>query len=431
MMDRPFSDRDKESLVNKLHAEFDDLLSIKTAMMDQLSSTTLSAAHKKDLDQLKSLIKDSNHILQKYQQGQAKRIDVEKNYCAMINKVFQMSRRFHPLSSYGKEYLKQAYTIRCDFEQKIGLLISQVDIDNIEFFSSLMTSDLEEAIKIEKYDAIGAIRSSSRGLHGVGVLIYHLDENPKLQKPILQIKWLYVDEEWRNQGVGNALIGEIINAFSPEDFSAITIEIPEDRDAASLGEVLNKWHFKFTIGVTSEFVYQLSDVKTDKRKYKTTKVVSLSMYEKKDALSLIHLHFKYQGYQGHLLKHVEEDDFFEMDLSCFTGDPQNIRSMALVRRFPSGTLSIEYAFSQENASEDFPILLYELFLHAYKKYPPSTYVILSQLSKKMSNSLDRAFPKQKGMITLEGLLLPLPQELDIKKRDIKMMMDHSQEDDLD
>ncbi len=401
-----------EEELNQLEEEFGSLF----------DTNNLLEAQKKDILFLKDFLQAANGILDLYGQGKVDRVLVEESYNVILDTLSRLARRFHPLTTYGKSYLKQLFSIRKKFEEQIGLLYTIVDKDNIDTFSPLMTKDLAEEVRIGKTKGIGAIRSDKEASYGVGILLYRLENDAKNSAPTFRITWLYVHENWQNQGIANALIGEIVNIMSSSDISALIADIPECEDAMIVGSFLSLWHFKFLAKVTTDFIGQLDDIDMSKLKKIPSHAKRLSEISQEEALSLVNHSFLDSNYQGFLLGHKNSLDLYDTDLSCFTIENQILRSMALVHFYPSGLLSVEYLFLAKGDEKDFSDLISTIIINAHEKYPSSTYVRISTRSKAQADLLDLIFTKQKTLLLLEGGLLPLPEGVDVKNETIKELM---------
>ncbi len=396
----------------------DELETLEKEHGNLFTMDNLVEDQKNDISFLKNFLHSADGILERYQQGEVDRLLVEETYCVMMDILSRLARRFHPLTTYGKNYLKQAISIRKKFEEEIGLLFTIVDNDNLSLFSPLLTSDLAEDVKNGKTKAIGVIRSDEKTSYGVGILLYRLEDDPKApSSSIFRIVWLYIANEWKNRGIANSLIGELAQVMASSKTSALTVDLPENGDIAIMGNLLSKWHFTFSMTTPPDFLYRLSDANISKLRADSAEATPLAKTTDKETTALIHRCFNDSGYQGYLLDHKTDADFFDKNLSCFTAGHQSIRSLALVHRYPSGLLSIEYTYFTKDGEKDFPKLLSTFLANAYENHPASTHVRIPFLSGKHKEYLDQIFPNQPKATMIEGTLIPLPDHIDFKADD--------------
>ncbi len=419
-------DMTQEEMLNEflsIRPDSEEILELEKSIAKEITPELVIDVHKRDIQLLKQIQLDMKRTGSAYSRGEVKREEIEPLYLAAIDTYFRMARRFHPLSTYGKGLLERAISCRKEFESLVGVLVSSVTAENVELFSALLTKDLQEEIRMGKYKAIGAIRCGVDGIYGVGALVYYLDNRPVDYEPVLRIKWLFVDEEWRSRGVGNFLIGEMVGVMAEYGIEGATVDFSIEGDTTLLGELLNQWFFKFVTGVSPEFICCLEDVENiDKLEEEKSGTTVFSDLGEEEALDAIKKNFKDNNYQGYLTKLESEADFYEFDLSCFTGQRQRIRSMMLAHRYPSGLLSVEYFSFEESGEKDFPKLTATFVSNAYKKYPRYTSVFMPVDSIVFGEYLEEMFPVQQGLLLAEGLLIPPTEELDIYKEDIEQMM---------
>ena len=380
-------------------------------------------AHKKDLEILKETNQTMKRLTNLFEEGGASRASLEKVYTTKINLLLRSARRFHPLSTYGRETLQRAVSTRRRFEELVGELVTNVTPENIELFEPLMPKDLCEEISVGKCHAIGGLRNEPNGIYGVGILVYNLEKISLDDSLVMRIKWLFVDEGWRGKGIGNFLLGEIINSMIENDVDGMTIDFSIGKDADTVGHLLTDWHFSFATGLTPEFVCRLSDIRDPAHLIKYgDKATSFRELSDNETRSLIRRSFDDNHYQGYLYGIDADREYFEKEMSCFTGSYYQPDSMTLVHRCPSGTLRVEYFAFMPGKEKEIIKLVGCLAVSALNKYPRTTFLFMPIESEQFGMLLDRLFPNQRTKLLIEGVLLDIPEELDLDEEDVEEMI---------
>lgn len=371
--------------------ESEEMKNDEEELLKDLDPEDLFRVHKEDLMELDRSLKLLDEMKAEYDPEKHGRVFAEPFYLIVTDILYHMARRFHPLSEHGKEMLEQAAGIRKEFEKEHGALVSSITGDNAELFSDVLTMDLIDEIKRGKCRGIGALRTEKDGTFAAGALCYYIENDPADNEPVLRIKWLYVDEDYRFTGVAGSLIGEMAYQMaSNEKISAITLDYPALLpEGETLGELLQEWHFSFMTGLSPEFIATVSDIK-DKEKLEKYSGKAESMEDLKDK------DIKVKGYS---------EGFFDRDLSFYTGNLKDPEGVLLAHHYPSGTVRVEYIYCRPASEKNYLFLIAAFLLKVLSKYPKKTEIVIPIDAVEAGEVLDKLVPSQNTDLMVEGILM--------------------------
>ncbi len=382
----------KENIEKFLYPDLgsEEMNSIEEEMFKDFDPEEIFRAHKDDLSEFKRCMELLEDMKKSYDPGKNGREDIEHVYILIIDILYHMARRFHPLSEHGKEILKRAADYRKEFEKTHGALISSITKDNAGLFSDVLSEDMTDEIKYGKCRGIGALRTDEEGTFAAGALCYYIENDPADNEPVIRIKWLYVGEEWRGTGVAGSLIGEMAYQMTQiKNISAMTIDYPAlIPESDILGELLQEWHFAFRTGLNPEFICNAGDIKDkdDLKKY-GDKAVSLEGVNLKD--------LKIKGFRG---------GNFDKMLSFYTGDIKKPDCILLGNLCPSGNLRVEHLYCKEGSEKDVLYVLSAFLLRAAKGRK-DTEITIPVEAIEVGAILDKLVPEQQTDLLIEGILL--------------------------
>ncbi len=388
--------------------------------MDENMILRLMGEHRKDVKLLNEAKKELAVAQRSFKEKRISRGELEKATLAYISIALRMARRFHPLTSYGRELLERAVNCRKDFEKGAGLLLTQINTENMDYFEPVLTKDMMDTISFGKYQAIGSMCTGAGGLYAVGALVYHMEEGLPGENALMRIDWLYIDRDYSRESIADMMIGEIVYQAAINDLSAVSIEFSWNEAAKDFEKQFGDWQFALSESVKPEFVCRLGDIKDiGAIQSKNEAATSLGKTGRDEAFSLIRRCFDLNHYNGYLQRLEQWEQYYEMELSCFTGSVYDPVSLALVHRYPSGMLRVEFFAFEPGGESEVDKLVCELTQAALRKYPKSTLLVMPVGSLEFSALLDITFPEQIGALSTEGMLFPVPEERDLYTEDIE------------
>ncbi len=331
---------------------------------------------------------------------------VEKMFLNKLNKLYHKARDVKPLLENAGEILSEAETYRKGYEQSAVPMITAIGNDNIGCFSDLLPDDIEEEVLVGKSRAIGLLRTKKEDekLYAVSVAVYSPEETASGDGMILRIKWLYVHPLFRNNGIGNAMFGELINIIIKGGFRGATIDLPDNDSYSLIKELAEKWQFNFEKGLEPDFILRLSDIPDTKSLFQMPcDAKPLCSVGQITARNMIKNVFKTDRYNGFLKK--ADGAYIDPELSCFIEKRGSASALALVHITPGGTLLVEYIYL---ASEDKTMimdLIIRIVLSAFEKFGRNTILRMETESFETALLLDKMFPKQQTIHLTEGILM--------------------------
>ncbi len=110
----------RDIIINYLYPdlESEELHSIEEEMFENFDPAEIFRAHKDDLSDLMSCIKMLEDMNAENDPEKHGRAYSEYHYILLMDILFHMARRFHPLSEHGREMLHKAIEYRKEFEKK-------------------------------------------------------------------------------------------------------------------------------------------------------------------------------------------------------------------------------------------------------------------------------------------------------------------------
>lgn len=230
-------------------------------------------------------------------------------------------------------------------------MITQISKDNISLFEHLIPDDLIEDMMIRRDTfGLGCLRRDLDGyFDGFGALVFVKECDEKENIDNIRIKWLYVDSNRRDDGIGCELITDLFWEFGNTEVPTMTIDIPAIEEYEELGNFLTDWHFQFAPIYSLEFESELSALKDNKyfsgiKKNTAIKgATSLAEVDEKTLkVFLRELRKKYIKTGKHIDYMLTDYkmDYFDSNLSSVVIKNGVIEGALLVHTRPSGRLEI-------------------------------------------------------------------------------------------
>lgn len=316
-----------------------------------------------------------------------------------------IARRFHPLCSYGRSVLEEIISWRKAYEKKAGRIICAIDKSSSKNFAAVMSEDIREDVDVGKYRAVGILSRNGEQAHGVGSLVYYYEKSVPDGIRILRIVWLYVHPDYRNRGCADVLVSEILHTAVKNRAEMITADIQAGEALESLGAVLDKWFFRFTPGMDSDFVCRISDI-ANLRKLKDYigKAKRLSAHPEPEVKHIVNRYFRGRQRSAYIIADSLPGNYIDTQLSFYTGSLSKPGAMILAHKKPSGIISVEYSYVSPLSENDSGILFANFTAAAAIKYGRNAQLRMSIESENDGDIMDNMFPKQMGFYMAEAVL---------------------------
>ena len=338
---------------------------------------------------------------------------VEDACLNLIDKAFQLSKIIHPLSEMGKNRLAAGLYYSDLFEKKYRPLLTRVTKNNIAKFRPLLSEVDYDDIMIGEKNCLGALRYEDGQAYAAGIAVYHFDIAPVTDAPILRIDDVYVQDEFRGHGVGNFLMGHLLNYAAKYPDCVMTVAFrpiddpnPREQETETVrNHYLDSWKFDFTLNLGKDYFLKLSDLK-DNDAFKKLKSEAISLKDLgKDAEPLLKRFFRDLKSEEDMVYLNRPSDFYDRETSCAIVEKNGIKSLLLIHRYKKGNCRIEFIRSlPDSDSSHIPSLLNYAY-HAYKgKGSEDAMVFGSFTGEEDRDALLELVPTAKVMLTYEGML---------------------------
>ncbi len=316
-----------------------------------------------------------------------------------------IAHRFHPLCRYGISVLEDIVLQRKSYEKKAGRMICSIDRGSSKNFAAVMSEDIREDVDVGKYRAVGILSRNGDQAHGVGSLVYYYEKSVPDGIRLLRIVWLYVHPDYRNRGCADVLVSEILHTAVKNRAEMITADIQAGEALESLGAVLDKWFFRFTPGMDSDFVCRISDI-ANLRKLKDYigKAKRLSAHPEPEVKRIVNRYFRGRQRSAYIIADSLPGNYIDTQLSFYTGSLSNPGAMILAHQKPSGIISVEYSYVSPLSENDSGILFANFTAAAAIKYGRNAQLRMSIESENDGDIMDNMFPKQMGFYMAEAVL---------------------------
>ncbi len=370
---------------------------------------------------LSAVNKRLDEVVRDYEKNPSDRTTIETAYEVKIYILAGMAKVFGPLTAYGRNRLKEVRKASKEYESFVAPLVTRITAGNVASFSGVLPEDMKEDIEIGKVSALGAVRSSDGEYLGVGAIVFKVEYSPVIDGNIGRILWLYVDEDYRRQGVGNQLMAELLSGMVDRNVEHITINGltygDKDRDRLN-AYMMSSWAFDLEESIIPDCTIKLGEFKNISKLKELTKGVN-SLASLKDGASAngVKNALRRFGRPKHLSNKTLDSGYIDPEFSYYLGTETTISALLLSHRLPSGKIRVEYMNTDTASFADQKKLLSSLLKDASMKCSDDTVLYIPVDSEEIALFLDDICPVQLGQYMLEGLLAPMSDyddEIDVR-----------------
>ncbi len=285
----------------------------------------------------------------------------ESAWMSLVDSLFELSKSINPLAGFGKDRLVSGLDIIKQFEELYWPVCTRVTGENIEAFEDMLPNPFHDDILIGRCSCIGALRHVDDELCAAGVIVYSIDDSFDDEELLIRIRYIYVHESLRGQGVGNFMMAKVLEMALQNEGTGIATEliVHQAEDEADFTEhdilenFFDSWKMEFSIGIGNDFAIRIADLKGNKLlKQKVKGAVTLTELKSRGPKLLKEFFASVGEYKDPANIPFE---YFDPDASCVILDGKLIRSLFLVHRYDSGNYHFEALRFKEAA--DVSILL--------------------------------------------------------------------------
>ena len=371
-------------------------------------------AHKLELEELEDLLSAIKTIKMEFDPAVHAREAAENAYSVTIYLMYHLARRFHPLSEYGKDFMLRAYKLRQEYEKEFKApMVTGINADNCESFKGIISEDVLEAISNGTYNGLGMFRTDVDRLVPVGAAAYTWTEYPEDfdEAPVIDVKWLYIDEDYRGNSYSDFLIGELVTLMIRKNASGMTLSVPVDEYYETWLQLFAEWKFDVSTGLNPEFRISINDVPEKSKVYVfNANATSFNDITPAKEDLVIQSFLKASDEKELYGRLTGRGRYYDRDLSCFTGTETKPTGLLLAHKKPSGEIEIEYIGYTAEVGEDVMALVGSCISAAKSKFGAATDIILYPDSEEFESFLDKFLPSPKVVPMIIGFLSD-PEEI--------------------
>lgn len=279
------------------------------------------------------------------------------------------------------------------------MIITRITQQNMDAFAPLIPEELLYEVADPAHFALGAVWTG----YAVGVLLYELIEGEE-EMPYVQLKWLYTAQDFRKQGVANALMECFYTILNEAGIKNLMCEIPASPDDDILCAFLRAWDFSFswrkkyelTLTLEELLEYAFFEEQIDLRAVRPLSVLSRAQINRKlELLSATNERAK------QLLK-PGGWDLIDAGISCGTEENGEIRGLFLLKQQLSGMLEPVFLYVGREQKADIASMFQFAAIQAYLKYPTNTSVHVVCRSDAAAVLVERMFPDREPLVVRHG-----------------------------
>ena len=295
-------------------------------------------------------------------------------------------------------------------------MVNRVDEKELEEFLPLIPPEVQGMVKEGKCSCLGA----KEGDAAAGILLYSLEEGTDGERQrvnVFWIRWLFVAEKYRNNGIGDELMQFLSDLFDENAYDAILTVLPDDNEYEKMKDYFSSWGFGFEYVENIEMLVTKEDFRAaaeDKKKNKARDF--LENGEKPKNLYTI-AEISEMTFQNALMELTPRDtrytfqipekrDEYEPEISCVIKHEDRVTAMVLFMKDQEDELRMVLlsCISSSYADELLTLLYYSAGWYCLK-YPDSTKIRLALRNKKSKALAERVFPGKKALSVNMGYFL--------------------------
>ncbi len=359
---------------------------------------------------LRTVNKQLDGFIRDYEKDPSDPSDVETAYTFKLHVLAGMAKLFSPLSSYGRDRLKEVRKCSREYESFVAALTTRITRDNIESFSKVLSPDILEDVAVGKVSGIGSVRYKDGERYGVGAIVYKIDNSPFIGENIGRILWLYVHEDFRMQGIADHLISELLGSMIENGVEYITINalIGPDINLERLkAYLMSSWMFDLETTMVPDALIRVGDIKNASRLKEHVKDVR-ALSDLKDGVNAngVKNALRRLGHPSYLSGDLFSTDYIDQNLSFFLGTETSITGLLLTHRLPSEKIRVEYLKAEDENIELQKKMVAALLKAVYMQCSEETLLSIPLDSEELAFFTEEICPVQMGQYMLEGLLAP-------------------------
>lgn len=286
------------------------------------------------------------------------------------------------------------------------MLITTVTQDNRSLFEAMAPAEWLDPLELPGRCVVGAIEEDEEGGYAAGVLVFDMEELMLEDDTYLitaALRWIYVDQQARGRGVGNALMEEYFRIIQESRVAYLeTCDIPMGEEYDELCAFLEDWGFTFTVSDVYEAVVPLGELLS--APFFSGKVnMPVEPLSESPAERLFEELEAYEDLPMVRSNLNELLPFCDLDVSCAYWDRQKLRGVLLVLSSQNGNL--EPVLMRSTAPNPQIVISLARFAGqmAGEKYPPDKPVKINCRMQASASLVDYFLPGLQPVLMRRGV----------------------------
>ena len=409
----------------------EELIALEEEYLEGYDPTEPLRAHKMELEDLEELLSTLETVKKEFDPMVHAREAAENAYSATIYLLYHLARRFHPLSEYGKDLMLKAYKLRQEYEKMFKApMITGISAENCEVFKELISEDILEDISLGTCSGIGLFRTDVDRLVPVGAVAFTWTELPEdyEEGPVIDVKWFYIDEDYRKGSLADLLIGELVTLMIRKKASDIMFSVPVDEYYETWLQLFAEWKFEVSTGLSPDYRMSVRDIESDSKILAFNESATAFNDIAPEKMDIVVRNFLKTAEDMEILEKVAgRGDYYDRDLSCFTGTESLPTGLLLAHRKPSNDIDIEYIGYLEEMGETVMSLVGSCAYAALSKFKAKPDIIMHPFTEELEIFIDRFLPEAKVVPMINGSML-WPEGLSLTAEMVDAIMDSLEEE---
>lgn len=291
------------------------------------------------------------------------------------------------------------------------MIITTINEVNSSVFERLMPEGFFSMLAMPGYFALGAIYEDNGEKYAAGTLVFEVTEGFNGEEDFIgaQLHWIYVAEQFRKKGIGDALMKEILRVLTASEIELFRCDLPMGAEYDFLCFYLEQWGFQFRLMDKYECDVTLEELAQNPfwKKKNKNRVEPLSEFSDNTVIQVIQ-QFEDTPYMP--LDLEEALALCDKDVSCAVWEDGSIKGLLLLQKRGKESLDLLFARSLNQKPEH----IIDLFLFAKqqleKKYTKDTMIHLKCYTEAAAQLIAYLLPKAKPFLVRRGVFAVLEEE---------------------
>lgn len=288
---------------------------------------------------------------------------------------------------------------------KNNIRVITITEETAEAFAGLIEPQFFYPLNRPGHYCLGAVLEKEDQNYAAGILVFDVENGHigTVQIPAVLLRWIYVAEEYRQQGIANQLMEECYRVLNAAGLDGLLCDVPFSEEYNLLCAFLEDWGFTFELRDQYDFLEPLGAIGSSpafsgKKPGGVAKPVrDLSAEEWKQLIS----NMKKLERRAML---PEARDAYDADISCAVSKGQQIKGAFLVSMDAGGRLVPMALESLDSCSRP---EIYDMLLYAHdaaeKKYGKNTLVCKECYSKELADLIGYMMPDAQPVLVRHGV----------------------------